>query len=167
MQIEINRAPQQVEEVTTKPGKKQAGQPGALDIAKSTWRKSLLKERKAKLGVMKDVLPKPPTGTSAARKLQNPEHVDIVKGMMNVPSARDMGLSVKGEVIHDKMVIATTRQLSASTGAQYSRYTVHCTLYNVLCTLYTVQIHCKYKLCALKIDLRKSTWRKQKMGCRT
>ena len=160
MQREINRAPQQVEKVTTKPAKKQAGQPGALDIAKSTWRKSLLKERKAKLGVMKDVLPKPPTGTSAARKLQNPEHVDIVKGMMNVPSARDMGLSVKGEVIHDKMVIATTRQLSASTGAQYSRYTVHCTLYTVHCTLNNV--HCKDKLRTLKIDLRKSTCRKQK-----
>ena len=131
-----------MEKVTSKPGKKQAVQQGALDIAKSTWRKSLLKERKAKLGVMKDVLPKPPTGASAC-------------------------LSVKGEVIHDKMVIATTRQLSASTGSQYSRYTAHCTLYNVLGTLYTVQIHCKYKLCALKIDLRKSTWRKQKIGCRT
>ena len=107
-----------------KPGKKQAGRPGALDIVKNTWKKSLLKERKTKLSVMKDALPKPPAGTSTARKLQNPDHVDIVKGMMNVPSARDMGLSVKGEVIHDKMLIATTRQLSASTGAQYSRYTV-------------------------------------------
>ena len=158
-----------MEEATSKPGKKQAVQPGALDIAKSTWRKSLLKERKAKPGVMKDVLPKPPTGASAARKLQNPEHVDIVKGLMNVPSARDMGLSVKGEVIHDKMVIAATRQLSASTGSLYSRYTAHCTLYNGLGTLYTVHCtnNCKYKRCALKLDLRKSTWRKQKMGCRT
>ena len=139
MQIGNDRAPRQVEKVTPKPGKKQAGQPGALDIAKSTWRKSLLKERKAKLSVMKDALPKPPAGTSTARKLQNPDHVDIVKGMMNVPSARDMGLSVKGEVIHDKMLIATTRQLSASTGAQYSRYTIpaHCTLYTVHCTQYT------------------------------
>ena len=118
-----------MEKVTSKPGKKQAVQQGALDIAKSTWRKSLLKERKAELGVMKDGLPEPPTGASAARKLQNPEHVDIVKGLMNVPSARDMGLSVKGEVIHDKMVIAATRQLSSSTGSQYSRYTAHCTLY--------------------------------------
>ena len=137
MRMVINRAPQQV--VTMKPGKKQTGQPGALDIAKITWRKSLLKERKAKISVMKDVLPKPPTGTSAARKLQNPEHVDIVKGMMNVPSARDMGLSVEGEVIHDKMMIATTRQLSAATGAQYSRYTVHCTLYTAHRTTYTVK----------------------------
>ena len=117
-----------MEKVTSKPGKKQAVQKGALDIAKSTWRKSLLKVRHAKLDGMKDVLPKPPTGASAARKLQNPEHVDLVKGLMNVPSAREMGLSVKGEVIHDKMVIAATRQLSASTGSQYSRYMAHCTL---------------------------------------
>ena len=130
-------------EATSKPVKKQAVQQGALDIAKSTWRKSLLKVRHAKLDGMKDVLPKPPTGTSAARKLQNPEHVDIVKGMMNVPSARDMGLSVKGEVIHDKMVIAATRQLSASTGSLYSRYTAHCTLYKGLDTRYTIQIYCK------------------------
>jgi acetaldehyde dehydrogenase (acetylating) len=129
MRKESNRALQQVEEVTPKPGKKQAVQQGALDIAKSTWRKSLLKERKVELGVMKDVLPEPPTGASAARKMQNPEHVDIVKGLMNVPSARDMGLNVKGEGIHDKMVIAATRQLSSSTGSQYSRYTAHCTLY--------------------------------------
>ena len=38
-----------MEEVTSKPSKKQAVQQGALDIAKSTWRKSLLKKRKAKL----------------------------------------------------------------------------------------------------------------------
>ena len=56
-----------MEEVTPKPGKKQAVQPGALDIAKSTWKKSLLKERKAKLGVMKDVLPKPPPPAQARR----------------------------------------------------------------------------------------------------
>ena len=38
-----------MEEVTSKPSKKQAVQKGALDIARSTWRKSLLKKRKAKL----------------------------------------------------------------------------------------------------------------------
>ena len=110
--------------MSQKPGKKPAGQPSALDIARNAWKKSLLKEHKTKLSVMKDALPKPPAGTSTARKLQDPDHVDIVKGMINVPSARDMGLRVKGEAIHDKMLIATTRQLSASTGAQYSRYTV-------------------------------------------
>ena len=40
------------------------------------------------------------------------------------PSAKEMGLGVEGESIYDKMLMATTRQLSASTGAQYSRYTV-------------------------------------------
>ena len=125
-----------MEEGTSKPGKKQAVQKGALDIARSTWRKSLLKERKTKLDAMKDVLPKPPSGASAARKLQNPEHVDLVKGLMNVPSAREMGLSGKGEGIHDKMVIAATRQLSASTGSQYSRYTARytCKIDEVYCT---------------------------------
>ena len=33
-----------------------------------------------------------------------------------------MGLTKEGEEIHDKMVIAATRQLSATTGGQYSRY---------------------------------------------
>ena len=135
-----------MEEGTSKPGKKQAVQKGALDIAKSTWRKSQRKAREAKLDEMKDVLPKPPTGASAARKMQNPEHVDLVKGLMNVPSARDMGLSVKGEGIHDKMVIAATRQLSASTGSQYSRYTARytCKLDGVHCTRYkyTVNTSC-------------------------
>ena len=40
------------------------------------------------------------------------------------PSAKEMGLGVKRESIYDKMLMATTRQLNASTGAQYSRYTV-------------------------------------------
>ena len=113
-----------------KPGKKPAGRPSALDIAKITLRKALQKERKIKLSVMKNTLPKPPAGASTARRLQDPAHVDIVKGMMNVPSARDMGLSMEGEAIHDKMMIATTRQLSASTGGQYSRYTAR------LCKVY-------------------------------
>ena len=40
------------------------------------------------------------------------------------PSTKEMGLGVKRESIYDKMLMATTRQLNASTGAQYSRYTV-------------------------------------------
>ena len=33
-----------------------------------------------------------------------------------------MGLSEEGGAIHDKMVIAATRQLSSTTGGLYSRY---------------------------------------------
>ena len=40
------------------------------------------------------------------------------------PSTKEMGLRVKRESIYDKMLMATTRQLNTSTGAQYSRYTV-------------------------------------------
>ena len=90
---------------------------------------------------MKDVLPKPPTGASAC-------------------------LSVKGEVIHDKMVIATTRQLSASTGSQYSRYTAHCTLYNGLGTLYTAQIYCKLQAMCAEDGFKKKYLEKANMECR-
>ena len=124
--IRIYRAPRQAMAVSPKPGKKPAMKNGtsALDIAKNNWIKSLQKQRKIKLSAMEAALPKPPAGTSTARKLQDPDHVDLVKAMVNVPSAKDMGLGVKGESIYDKMLMATTRQLSASTGAQYSRYTV-------------------------------------------
>ena len=118
--------------MTAKPIKKRAAQLSAMDIAKITMRKARKKERDIKLSVRKYSLPElsvrkfslpePPAGTSTARKLQNPDHIDIVKGMMQVPSARDMGLSEEGEEMHDKMVIAATRQLSATTGGQYSRY---------------------------------------------
>ena len=108
--------------MTAKPIKKRAAQLSAMDIAKITLRRARRKERNIKLSVMKYSLPEPPAGTSTARKLHNPDHIDIVKGMMQVPSARDMGLSEEGEEIHDKMVIAATRQLSATTGGQYSRY---------------------------------------------
>ena len=110
------RAPRQALQVIPKQGKKPAGRLSALDIAKNTLKKARQKERKIKLSEMKNTLPEPPAGASTARRLQNPDHVDIVKGMMNIPSARDMGLSMEGEEIHDKMMIATTRQLSASTG---------------------------------------------------
>ena len=87
-------------EVSPKPGKKPAMKKGtsALDIAKNNWIKSLQKQRKIKLSVM-EALPKPPAGTSTARKLQDPDHVDLVKAMVNVPSAKDMGQGVKGESI--------------------------------------------------------------------
>jgi hypothetical protein len=101
--------------VIPKPGKKPAGRLSALDIAKNTLKKARQKERKIKLSEMKNTLPEPPAGASTVRRLQNPDHVNIVKGMMNIPSARDMGLSMEGEEIHDKMMRATT-------GGQYSRY---------------------------------------------
>ena len=112
--------------MSPKPGKKPAMKNGtsALDITKNNWIKSLRKQRKIKLSEMEAALPKPPAGTSTARKLQDPDHVDLVKAMVNVPSAKDMGLGVKGESIYDKMLMATTRQLNASTGAQYRRYNI-------------------------------------------
>ena len=104
----------------------------AMDLAKIALRRARKKERDLMLsfkksaltepGSKKFVLPEPPAGTSTARKLQNPDHCDIVQGLLQVPSARDMGLSEEGGAIHDKMVIAATRQLSSTTGGLYSRY---------------------------------------------
>ena len=96
----------------------------ALDITKNNGVNALKELQEIKLSAREAALPKPPAGTSTARKLQDPAHVDLVKAMVNVPSVREMGLKVKGESIYDKMLMATTRQLNASTGAQYSRYTV-------------------------------------------
>ena len=103
-----------------------------MDIANIALRKARKKERDLMLSLKKSSLietnpkkfklPEPPAGTSTARKLQNPEHCDIVKGMLRVPSAGDMGLSEEGGALHDKMVTAATRQLSSGTGKLYSRY---------------------------------------------
>ena len=41
--------------------------------------------------------------------------------MVNVPSAKEMGLGVKGELSYDKMLMTNARQRNLSTGAQYSR----------------------------------------------
>ena len=105
-----------------------------MDIANTALRKARKKERDLMLRLKKSSLietnakkfklPEPPAGTSTARKLQNPEHSDIVKGLLRVPSAGDMGLSEEGGALHDKMVTAATRQLSAATGKLYSRYIV-------------------------------------------
>ena len=105
-----------------------------MDIANIALRKARKKERDLMLSLKKSSLietnskkfklPEPPAGTSTARKLQNPEHCDIVKGMLRVPSAGDMGLSEEGGALHDKMVTAATRQLSSATGRLYSRYIV-------------------------------------------
>ena len=122
----IYRVSQQAMAVIPKPVKKPAMKSGtsALEIAKSTWIKALQKKRKIKLSSVEATLPKPPAGTSTARKLQDPDHVDFVKAMVNVPSAKEMGLGVKGEKLYDKMLMATTRGLNASTGAQYHRYII-------------------------------------------
>ena len=95
----------------------------ALETARSTWIKALQKKRKIKLSSVEATLPKPPAGTSMARRFQDPDHVDIVKAKVNVPSAKEMGLGVKGESLYDKMLTAT-RGLNASTGSQYRRYKV-------------------------------------------
>ena len=110
--------------MTQKPVKKPAMKSGtsALEIAKNTWIKSLQKKCKIKLSSVETTLPEPPAGKSTARKLQDPDHVDFVKAMINVPSAKEMGLKEEGEKLYDKMLTASTRGLSASTGAQYRRY---------------------------------------------
>ena len=122
----IYHVSQQAMAVIPKPVKKPAMKSGtsALEIAKSTWIKALQKKRKIKLSSVEATLPKPPAGTSTARKLQDPDHVDFVKAMVNVPSTKEMGLGVKGEKLYDKMLMATTRGLNAATGAQYRRYII-------------------------------------------
>ena len=122
----IYRVSQQARAMIPKPVKKPAVKivRSALETARSTWIKALQKKRKIKLSSVEATLPKPPAGTSTARRLQDPDHVDIVKAMVNVPSAKEMGLGMKGESLYDKMLTATTRGLNASTGSQYRRYKV-------------------------------------------
>ena len=55
--------------------------------------------------------PKPPAGTSTARRLQDPRHSDIVRGLVNVPSRTCMqviGLS-KAQHYYGEMLEVTTR----------------------------------------------------------
>ena len=54
--------------------------------------------------------------------MQDPGHVNIVKALVGVSSIQEMGLRKEGEQLYDKMVEATTRGLSASSGTQYCRY---------------------------------------------
>ena len=115
---------QQARAVIPKPVKKPAKKimKSALEAAKSTWIKALQKKNKIKLNAAEAKLPEPPAGTSTARRLQDPDHVDIVKAMVNVPSAQELGLGKEGEQLYDKMLTATTRGLNSSTGGQYRRY---------------------------------------------
>ena len=48
--------------------------------------------------------------------------MDVVKALMKVPSVQEIGLRKEGEQLYAKMVEATTRGLSASSGSQYCRY---------------------------------------------
>ena len=93
----------------------------AMEAAKITWIKAQKKKNKMKLSAAEAKLPEPPAGTSTARRLQDPDHVDIVKAMVNVPSAHELGLGKEGEQLYDKMMKATTRGLNSSTGGQYRR----------------------------------------------
>ena len=70
-------------------------------------------------------LPKPPAGTSTARRLQDPRHSDVVRGLVNVPSLQEMKLK-EGEAkeYYGKMLDVTTRGLSATSGSVYYRYEV-------------------------------------------
>ena len=100
---------------------------GAMESAKITWLRAQKRKNKMKLSAAEAKLPKPPAGTSTARRLQDPDHVDIVKAMVKVPSAQELGLRKDGEQLYDKMMKATSRGLNSSTGGQYRRYCVHCT----------------------------------------
>ena len=51
-----------------------------------------------------------------------PGHVDIVKALVKVPSIQEMGLKKEGEQLYSKMMEATTRGLTASSGSKYFRY---------------------------------------------
>ena len=113
---------QQVMRVIPKPAKKIMR--SAMEAAKITWIKAQKKKNKMKLSAAEAKLPEPPAGTSTARRLQDPDHVNIVKAMVNVPSAHELGLGKEGEQLYDKMMKATTRGLNSSTGGQYRRYRV-------------------------------------------
>ena len=94
----------------------------AMVIAKIAWIKAHKKKGKSTLSAVEAKLPEPPAGTSTARRLQDPGHVDIVKALVGVPSIQEMGLKKEGEQLYSKMMEATTRGLSASSGGKYFRY---------------------------------------------
>ena len=92
-QMCIYHVSQQAMAVIPKPVKKPAMKSGtsALDIAKSNWIKSLQKQRKIKLSSVEATLPKPPAGTSTARKLQDPDHADFVRPWSTCRAPRRWG----------------------------------------------------------------------------
>ena len=115
---------QQVMMVIPKPAKKIMR--SAMEAARITWIKAHKKKSKMKLSAAEAKLPEPPAGTSTARRLQDPGHVDIVKALVKVPSNQEMGLKKEGEQLYGKMMEATTRGLSSSSGGQYRRYRGSC-----------------------------------------
>ena len=116
---------QQVTKVIPKPAKKIVKLrqlKSAMESAKIAWIKAHKKKSKMTLSAAEAKLPEPPAGTSTARRLQDPGHVDIVKALVKVPSIQEMGLKKEGEQLYSKMMEATTRWLSASSGGKYFRY---------------------------------------------
>ena len=94
----------------------------AQESARIAWIKAHKKRNKMTLSAAEAKLPEPPAGTITARRLQDPGHVDIVKALVKVPSIQKMGLKKEGEQLYAKMMEATTRGLSASSGGKYYRY---------------------------------------------
>ena len=111
---------QQVARVIPKPAKKTVR--SAMVIAKIAGIKAHKKKGKSTLSAAEAKLPEPPAGTSTARRLQDPGHVDIAKALVRGPSIQEMGLKKEGEQLYSKMMEATTRGLSASSGGKYFRY---------------------------------------------
>ena len=98
----------------------------AHESAMNAWIKARKRKSKATLSAAEAKLPEPPAGTSTARRLQDPGHVDIVKALVKVPSLQEMGLKKEGEQLYDKMMEAATRGLSSSSGSKYFRYVCAC-----------------------------------------
>ena len=94
----------------------------AQEIARIAMIKAHRKKNKMTLSEAEAKLPEPPAGTSTARRLQDPGHADIVKALVKVPSIQEIGLRKEGEQLYSKMMEATTRGLSASSGGKYFRY---------------------------------------------
>ena len=111
---QVETVPKPVPKPVRKKTKKSAQQLGMIKALK----------KKVTLPATKGKLPKPPAGTSTARRLQDPRHADIVRGLVNMPSMQDMGLRKEGEAQHyySKMMEVTTRGLSATSGSAYFRY---------------------------------------------
>ena len=74
----------QVTKVIPKPAKKIVR--SAQESARIAWIKAHKKKNKMTLSAAEAKLPKPPAGTSTARRLQDPGHVDVVKALIKVPS---------------------------------------------------------------------------------
>ena len=111
---QVKTVPKPVLKLVRKKIKKSAQQLGKIKALK----------KKMKLPAAEVKPPKPPAGTSTARRLQDPRHADIVRGLVNVPSMQEMGLRKEGEAHHyyGKMLDVTTRGLSATSGSSYYRY---------------------------------------------